>query len=228
MIPPVIIMNFGYKTSRPFNLNCNAANLMDTMLTLLKSDCENFLADTRTKWQNKLDQATTNTENVSKALNVLVEAEKAEEADALAKKIKTVPKKKDDPKQLEMKKHRDDLDRLARETGVFSDKLNLIAEEERKLTNFFANYQTLTQYDLVDSSGERKFISKRLDQKASDFISGNKVLFLVRSEVPADSNSEVKPLVFDPLIVLTTEELSATKGEFSIAEVLKGAAKKRK
>lgn len=227
MIPPSFLVSFGFKSSKPFNLNCQSANLIDHIVTVLSSDSRAFLCELRAKWTAKIEQLASKSDQLTKSIAALNEPEKAEDSDK-AKKAAAVTKKKDESKAVETKRLKEEQERVSKEMALYQEKIVLIGEEEKRLEGFFSEAGKLGNFDLVDATGERKFLGKRLEQRASDFVSGNKVFFLVRVENRDDSNSDFKPLVFDPSYCLSVEELAGAKQEFSIVEVIKARTKKRK
>lgn len=187
MAMPCAFVGFGPGMVRPINLACSAGSLLAHVRAALAKEVPDALARGQKAMEEALQRAEQRVEELRTAL--------AEMEEGSRQKASTAK----------------DIDRLQGELQAVRQRIDAASAEAADLEQLLSTGAALGCYDLVDATGERKFLATRMNQRVSDFVGGGRTFYLVRVEDRTDSRSLIQPVYVSPNAALPPEEAARVR-----------------
>jgi hypothetical protein len=214
----LLVLKYGYKQSRLFNLDSIMGNLMETIKSEVTTETIRTLKEAEKRWQTSI-------------------AELEEKIAQMSAKI--APKKDGDGKEigsLSMLPHAKKLGSVNVIRGGKEADLNAVKAQIETLEKQISQYREkllkidgrihefeqllkeddLKLFDLADFTGERLNINRRLEQRAKGIVTANKPYYLVRLESADNPSCGFKPFAFEGYLISAPDEEGATNTEISV------------
>eukprot|EP00828_Plagiopyla_frontata_P037669 TRINITY_DN4946_c0_g1_i2.p2 TRINITY_DN4946_c0_g1~~TRINITY_DN4946_c0_g1_i2.p2 ORF type:complete len:284 (-),score=90.11 TRINITY_DN4946_c0_g1_i2:1895-2746(-) len=193
-----ILIQFGYKQSRVFTIDCLTATLIDCIWVTCIKDIQKLVSTKEDQMfkelnhcQKKLQKQESKLEEIDKQIKINEEKKLEEEAQDENSKKKKDNKKPQIKAVVKKKGKGQDIP----ESGLEKDRLDVVAEIEKlkdilqkyqqkleKLKIYKEKYQDVMiegfQIDLLDKTGDRKFVKTKADTIANTFLSDKNTYFL--------------------------------------------------
>ena len=218
----LLVLRYGHKQTRYFNLDCPVGNLMDATKQEITQDSIRTLREAEKRWL----AASAELEEKIGQLSLKISGKKESEGkDSSLLALNNLPSKqsiqgraepkKEGGREVEFQALRGQLEASERFLAAYQERLDRIGQRLAELETLQKDNE-LKYFDLVDLTGERVFINRRLEQRAKGIVTPNKPYYLVRIEALDNPTCAFKPFAFEGLLVLSPEEDTTNATELNL------------
>jgi len=214
----LLVLKYGYKQSKLFNLDCVMGNLMDTIKSEVTTDTVRTLREAEKRWQTSIAELEEKIAQLS--------AKIAPKKDGEGKEIGSMSMLPQDKKQgsvnairvgkeVELNTLKAQIDTLEKQISQYREKLTKIDGRIHEFEQV-QREEDLKLFDLADFTGERLNINRRLDQRAKGIVTANKPYYIVRLESADNPSSPFKPLALEGYLISAADEEGASNTEINV------------
>lgn len=214
----LLVLKYGYKQSKLFNLDCVIGNLVDTIKSEVTTDTVRTLREAEKRWQTSIAEI----EEKIAQLSAKIAPKKDGEGKEIGS-MNTLPldKKQGSINPVRMAKEAE-INNLRVQIETLEKQISQLRERLVKIDGRIQEFEQLQKedelklFDLADFTGERLNINRRLDQRAKSIVTANKPYYLIRLESADNPASNFKPLAFEGCLISAPDEEGASNTELNV------------
>jgi hypothetical protein len=205
----LLVLKYGYKQSKLFNIDCILGNLLDTVKHEALTETIRTLKEAETKWKTTISELDEKISQLSAKIATKREGDSKDVSSMSTLPAPTKPgpntNQKQTAKENDIINLKNQLENLERQVTGYREKISKIELRLHEIESYVKE-DDLKLWDLADYTGERLFVTRKLDQRAKTIVIPNKPYYIVRLDSADNPNAQMQPLVVDGYLVLGLDD----------------------